>query len=100
MDGWCVSPKKRQNEEFCSDSVIWLYPVNIPVKLLYFGLLGCYQEGKLNEGYKGSLWDISVLFVKTTCEKYNELKIKIFLYIKKEHQETLPCMCLYSKTIF
>ena len=45
MDGWCVSPKKEQNEEFCSDSVIWLYPVNIPVMLLYFGLLGCYQEG-------------------------------------------------------
>ena len=80
----CVT-KNGKNKELCSDSVFWLYLVKIPVMLLYFGLLGCYQEGKLNEGYKGSLWDISVLFVKTTCEKYNDLKIKIFLYIKKEH---------------
>ena len=69
--------------------------------LLYFGLLGCYQEGKLNEGYKGSLWDISVLFVKTTYEKYNDLKIKICLYFKKVTSSDFAMfVCLYPKTIF
>ena len=82
MDGWCVSPKKGQNEEFCSDSVIWLFPVNIPVMLLYFGLLGCYQEGKLNEGYNGSLWDISVLFVKQLMKNTMISKSNFPLYKK------------------
>lgn len=40
--------------------------------LLYFGL-GCYQEENWMKDTKGSLWDISVLFVKDSFVK-NDLE--------------------------